>query len=717
MNLVKGALIRGSFGFLAVNMFFVAPLAFVATSNTPPAVEVHYTTPSRTSIKVGVVRECGESGANQDWKRAKVVNATAKEASISIFLPCNTDLQKLCVCSSDGANIKVRKVESRTRFIIRHEYSEPALECSGVYSCTRTGNWSLHISSSVKKGMAVFELAMLLLAFLIGGLMCHRRFYIRENLWNAVCVSAMISLLFVVVLPIQSYLSNTSLYSFTLVDLVAESLLPCLVAFVIMGVGLFVSAWSFGNIIYVFLIAIAVYEYLHTGILALGEPPINGEVVYWLNPALELRDIIVVASIAVVFTLGYYWIRCYVSWIAAAIILLSFASLLDVKKDYRMTDESTIKSEGFCSKQDVAKYMKHSAKRNVIVLVVDAIGTRASLDVLAEDPSLASEFTGFTAFTNNIAAHNQTQSSTVTFTCGRLFEKNMSEAEQNGYWILPASTNSIWHSFVRQGATVSFIPGSLMFGYSSFYAGRNDDISQGRKGSCYGFRPETVPSLSLFELVRFRVMPFTLKFNTLMMTLVGAETYASVGDEDTLYPYLGNAEVSSQIENNFELFHTQGAHSPFDLDRHGNKKEAMDMGYHAYLEKAYYALHKVAELLRRYKEMGIYDNSMIVVMADHGWFDSSSTNDETLFFDRAKPMLWVKPIFASNIPLMVCESPTWLLKVRDMLHASVDNNLSIEDIIRILRAEKRIYRVIPDYNPLNYKDYYFDDDGSVMLTQ
>ena len=101
------------------------------------------------------------------------------------------------------------------------------------------------------------------------------------------------------------------------------------------------------------------------------------------------------------------------------------------------------------------------------------------------------------------------------------------------------------------------------------------------------------------------------------MTLNGIRSYNNVDAETLVFPILAKARIDGELQINFEHFHTRGSHLIYDIDKYGNSI-APTTSRAGYYGKAYFVLHQMAALMEAYRKRGIYDNSVIVIMADHG---------------------------------------------------------------------------------------------------
>ena len=110
-------------------------------------------------------------------------------------------------------------------------------------------------------------------------------------------------------------------------------------------------------------------------------------------------------------------------------------------------------------------------------------------------------------------------------------------------------------------------------------------------------------------------------------------------------------------------------------------------------------LDQLVRLFRSYKSRGIYDNSFILVVADHG-NRVADRHDEN---GTAHPMLWVKPIKSVG-ELEHSHAKTSHDKIRNLMVTSIGRDLTKKECEEILTSPSRKYvNVRPDGSLANDK--------------
>lgn len=146
------------------------------------------------------------------------------------------------------------------------------------------------------------------------------------------------------------------------------------------------------------------------------------------------------------------------------------------------------------------------------------------------------------------------------------------------------------------------------------------------------------------KLVGFKYMPFDLKrfcltipaeFSSLEKTddFSGYETFSS--DNQVFYNYLKNTPVTLTNDKCFKFIHLVGAHSPWHQDAQMNEIE--NGTYEQSIEAC---MTIVATYLQKLKDSGVYDNTAIMILSDHGY----NIEDDDSSEKRQHPILFVKGV-------------------------------------------------------------------------
>ena len=114
------------------------------------------------------------------------------------------------------------------------------------------------------------------------------------------------------------------------------------------------------------------------------------------------------------------------------------------------------------------------------------------------------------------------------------------------------------------------------------------------------------------------------------------------------------------------------------------------------IEMGVFLLRQLGALFDAYRNKGIYDDAMIVVLSDHGHHEFLGRFSEVADGElpgTAKPFLWVKPSRCSR-DFKTSTMPTSHARVAALLREACNHLLSPDDINTILYESQRLYRKV-----------------------
>ena len=518
-----------------------------------------------------------------------------------------------------------------------------------------------------------------------------------EVSWGRVVYQSSVVALFAaafnaIILPVQSYLVNQSDFGFALIDLLRDVAVDFVVAFMVLFIMLSILARFWGRFFHVILVFVLIYEYLETGVLAIGLPPLNGEIGYFAaNRVRGFLDLGVLVAFVCVAVLCWWRIREVIHWIALVFMILSAVSLFDVHSDARMSANiENMVIRDFNTKEDVAKSATFSTNRNVMVFVLDMVSSEVAEDILCHDDELRKKFDGFICYRNNIGMHMCTEVGSAGMLTGRYF-KDPATLTEYVYSIF--GTNSVLSCYTGSAIPVYSLPGAMKFGYTNRLRG----VGPGKEirntlHNCLTWRMEDQQKWNLAEIVRFRSTPFIAKAIVFGKIVSSWPSQGDIHDESQLYPILAECPVVSDYGTTFHWYHTTGTHPPLQIDRFGHAISEARFGYDAHREKAWYAMKLLGNLFEACRNKGVYDNSLIVVCADHAAeYEHGGAFIKDGLPSKALPMLWVKPMKAHG-PAHESNLPTSHSKIAELIKATRARDLSQTEIEGVLRTEDRLFR-------------------------
>ena len=261
-----------------------------------------------------------------------------------------------------------------------------------------------------------------------------------------------------------------------------------------------------------------------------------------------------------------------------------------------------------------------SPERNVVVFIVDNFDAQIMNDILEQHPQYHDYFADFTYYSNTLAMFPRTLTSIPYLLTGSKFLNNITPFY---YYIREAYQDAPMFEILHKN---QFSIG-LYGGYSRMISG---DIIEKIDNAI-----EKKPEISSFfefgkmfyQFTSIRYAPHILKQH---FWLYSAEfddlryfprlQYSAVNHwHDEFIFDLKNEGITANNEKKaFRLYHLFGSHPPFFFDE---KAQRIEVGSGNIIDQTRGALYIIFEYLNQLKENNIYDDTMVVITADHGHYN------------------------------------------------------------------------------------------------
>jgi len=546
------------------------------------------------------------------------------------------------------------------------------------------------------------------------GLSIHAAVRRKEEGWKSLILPALggalaLALLFQVVLPVQSYLSNRSAFPFTGAALGGAVLVRFCVALALGTFCLSMTVRHFGRWTLAPVFAFAVCAYLESGVLSFGLPDLKGDWTFFDGSVRNGWDSAVWAGIFVLFFALHPVLKRRWFTVSLCLSALFLSSLLDVKKEAK-ADASKLIVQSFSPLETVIRSATYSASGNVMVFVIDSL-ERGVAHGIVEDPvdgeALKAKFRGFTEYLDNVGGANSSLLGIANAFTGDYPETaNLFE-----YYVSEYSPRSALKEYLEKGYDVAMATEALGYGYCTSPAG---GTAAAGRFDCFLMPSTAWKAWSLADIDKFRWLPFAAKGAYAKSMDVSVATGVFDSSEERVFGILKDAEVRRSGRRSFLFVHTHGVHPPVTIDRTGAPLATPSNSDEACVEMGIHLMKQLGDLFDAFREKGIYDNSMIVVMADHG--PHPNNHPERPLPPNALPFLWIKPV-ASGQAFQTSLLPTTHAHLADLLRAAAGRTLSQKEIEELMRADQRRYRWIRAGTGPEWKDYLIDREGNVSCRE
>lgn len=308
----------------------------------------------------------------------------------------------------------------------------------------------------------------------------------------------------------------------------------------------------------------------------------------------------------------------YICGLLTALLILPLLPVWFANTDAPKTDrEYVFTSDGLT---------EFSSKQNVIVIVVDTLQSDVVARLVKEEGRWADLFSGFTFFTNGMSSFPKTYASVPSILTGQVYDnsvkfKDYLAAAYFGESILKVLSDNEFDVVVKPYRTQPLIAHPDLVS--------NVATARGSLGSTHA---ET-EFAKLSSLTLFRLAPTVLKswvHNDGELRFLPDETntencpvtkkYSMDNKHSDLVfldQFLSCAKVSDAVPR-FRFYHLSGAHQPFVLTENLEHHPPAKSSRAAFIAHTKGALAVLEKMFTHLKKIGVYDQSLVVIVGDHG---------------------------------------------------------------------------------------------------
>lgn len=433
--------------------------------------------------------------------------------------------------------------------------------------------------------------------------------------------------------PLELYFSNRDEFWFDIYILVPILLFVFIVFFLLSmlflaGLRKFVRSERRDIIVgayFVFLVCSYVQGNFLTGYL----PPLDGRYIDWnLYSAGRTPSIIlwIVVSGMVIMTHRKVEKPIFEKMIQAVSLGISLILMITLFT-LCVTNDGMKKKNGYAATTNCEFEM--STEDNFIILVLDSVNASDFDECIKENITAWESFKDFTFFRNTLGAYPCTKNAVPYILSGVWYENDLPfEDYLDGVY----SDSLLLNELEKREYTMGLYEEETLLtdtGMEKFV-----NVSK----PLYGVSSWLTFARYQMILTWFRYAPHDLKrlaflnpeaFEQLRVSRTDTELY-SCSNWD-FYQACANIPVTYTNKNSFKFIHLRGAHLPVDRDKDMN---LIDEG--TYRDGVEASITLAEKWLDKIRTAGVYDNSVVIIMADHGYSENIS------LWDRQNPLLLIK---------------------------------------------------------------------------
>ncbi len=302
---------------------------------------------------------------------------------------------------------------------------------------------------------------------------------------------------------------------------------------------------------------------------------------------------------------------------------------------------------------------RYSPDQNVVLVVLDGFPSFVFQRIVEEDPSFGEIFNGFTYFRNAVSGYPFTMGSVPNILTGQFFDNSQP-----------------YPDFVRAAYVNDSLPSTLS--------------EHGYQADAFEFQLTTVfnPVFSnsvprqfsstrrvesvdlLLRITAFRSLPHYLKS---MIPIFDLQNPMGLSETEAPLDLINSVVDRLYVDGpgpTFKFYHLLIPHEPFSLNE-DLELESLENDTLGFVRHSTAALRLMERLLDVLQNSGIYDNTLLLIVGDHGYptelgppLDSlePAIGDLNPAFFRALPLVLAKPL-GSTGPLKVSDAPVHLMDI------------------------------------------------------
>ena len=479
----------------------------------------------------------------------------------------------------------------------------------------------------------------------------------KKQLLPGLLVVVAVSFLVFLYAPIDLYCSNVSEFWFDFSTLLITALgmfVVCFAALMIM----YLIAWLLHPIVYRIALAgglaLFICTYVQGNFMIDRLPTLDGTSIWWGKYDILRKDTLILWAVVLTLVVIAAIVLKKKRFENAVMFISSVMTLMLL-----VTACSTVLTSGAWKQKvhihtSTENEFAMSENENFVIFVLDTADSREFSSLLEEYPEYREIFSDFTYYENMMGNYTCTMNAVAYILSGEWFrnERPVQEYLDEVYLRSP-----LWDELRSRGYRIDLYEDDIRTTDESV-ADNFDNVFHTK------VRPSSYLKLARQELklIGFRYAPYDLKrfcmvrevaFNELKVSVPDGTT-AGIFTEDNMAfkeALAENGVVVNQEQNNFKFIHLEGAHAPFiygkDMDYIPGGDYRQNMEASVTLAKNY---------IQALKDSGAYDNTAIIVMADHGYNGKGDEMDRDVWL-RPSPMFLVKGREEHHDTMQISEAP------------------------------------------------------------
>lgn len=432
--------------------------------------------------------------------------------------------------------------------------------------------------------------------------------------------------------------------------------------------------------------------YIQGNWLIKGLPPLDGSEIIWENYGKTENVIIIVTGIIICAAVILSVIK---RTLEKTIQMLKFISLA-VFVAISVSLISTIAGHNALKMKDGAVFsMKNfnsvSGKQNFIMFLPDAMDAGEFSRILSDVPEYKDIFADFTYYNNAVSVYPYTRDSVPMILSGNM---NINEMEFSEYSSNAYNHSKLFAMLEEEGFGIN------LYDHELIWNGKQEHCISNAE-SIYNIDIELMDyAKQELRWVLFKYLPYSLKKYSNVYDMNFNKCYYNWRNDAIYSEIVSCSQLEQVTDNMFQFIHAEGAHEPFRYDKDLNVVRGG-----SYRQEMEAAITMLDAYLQRLKDNGAYDNSIIIILADHGYCTEPVSNLRENIMRRFNPVLLIKGYQESH-ELIETDIPVSYEDLTDVYRDLLDGKKSIElfpDIDKNVTRKVIYYEYLKENHMIEYE--------------
>ncbi len=258
-----------------------------------------------------------------------------------------------------------------------------------------------------------------------------------------------------------------------------------------------------------------------------------------------------------------------------------------------------------------------SDKDNIVMFILDTMDEAYYQDFIKAHPEYTKELTGFTHYDNAVTSGARTPIAVPSMFTGKPFTRKETYSKYKSKVWGEENALSVLND---AGYDIGFYSEAVLFSRENVDYISNFSDTGAKVGSEYKFLKK-VYKLDLYKFLPHFLKRYvwfdTAEFDSAMET--DKNSAFVLNDYDFMQDYKEQGfTVSQDNDKIMRIYHMKAAHQPYSLLEDGTKNQD---GKATLQSQNTAIMNFVAQVLSDMKDKGVYDDSVIIILADHGDLD------------------------------------------------------------------------------------------------